>query len=148
MILKKYKNNFLTIIQESGIDPNLFIAKNETISKVDYFVVSIRDTEIRFAVQPLGGNFDEFCYRYSIFWQGFPLCAETYAITWNDLANVFSKWLTDVVKLYLDDISTPDLRQALQETGYHLKYGVGKPDDFKPFSDEEKVQIKLSLVDF
>ena len=67
MILKKYKNNFLTIIQESGIDPNLFIAKNETISKVDYFVVSIRDTEIRFAVQPLGGNFDEFCYRYSIF---------------------------------------------------------------------------------
>ena len=40
MILKKYKNNLLAIIQESGLEPNLFIAKDEVIDKIEYFIIS------------------------------------------------------------------------------------------------------------
>ena len=134
MILRKYKNNLLTIIQERGIDPNLFMAKDETISKMEYFVISGRDTNIRFAVRPYYGSFEKFYLRY--------------IINWEELSNKFLTFLKNVVKPYLDDISTPDLWHALQETGSQLKFGLGKPDDFKPFSDEEKVQIRLSLGDF
>jgi hypothetical protein len=148
MILRKYKNNLLTIIQERGIDPNLFMAKDETISKMEYFVISGRDTNIRFAVRPYYGSFEKFYLRYSEYLNNFPLTAEEYIINWEELSNKFLTFLKNVVKPYLDDISTPDLWHALQETGSQLKFGLGKPDDFKPFSDEEKVQIRLSLGDF
>ena len=148
MILRKYKNQLLTIIQELGFDPNLFIAQDKAIDKSKHFTISLRDTRICFAVQPCYGSFERFFFRYSEFSDGFPLCGNQLADDWNYLAKSFKSWLTAIVKPYLDDINTPDLWQVLQETLSHTKYESGTPADFESFSDEDKIRIRLSLSDF
>lgn len=148
MILRKYKNQLLTIIQELGFDPNLFIAQDKAIDKSKYFTISLRDTRICFVVQPYYSSFERFYFRYSEFREGFPLCDNHLANDWDDLAKSFKSWLTDIVKPYLDDINTPDLWQILQETLSHTKYESGTPEDFESFSDEDKIRIRLSLNDF
>lgn len=148
MILTKYKNNLLTIIQEYGLDPNLFIAADKTINDTDYFTISLHDAEIHFAIQPYYSSFERFVTRYSEFRANYPLCDRSIANDWNSLAARFKSWLGEVVKPYLDNISTPNLWHILEETRSRTKYELGTPEDFEAFSDEEKTQIRLSLNDF
>ncbi len=148
MILKKYKNNLLTIIQESGLDPNLFTAEDGTIGKLDFFIIQLRDSPICFAVKPWGGSFDEFQYRSSLFVSDFSLDNLAYASNIQSLHSIFKEWLNSVVIPYLDEVSTPDLWQILEETRSRTKDELGTPEDFNSFSDEEKIQIRLSLDDF
>lgn len=148
MILKKYKNNLLTIIQESGLDPNLFTAEDGTIDKADYFIISLRDSQIRFAVKPYAGNFDRFVCCCSVFRANFPIGEAHASPDIDNLTGRFNAWLNGVVKPYLDNVSTPDLWHMLEETRSRTKYELGTPEDFESFSDEEKTQIRLSLNDF
>ena len=148
MILKKYKNNLLTIIQESGLDPNLFTAEDGTIDKVDFFIISLRDSQIRFAVKPYEGDFNRFLYCFSVFCADFPIGQTLFSPDIDNLTTKFNEWLNGVVKPYLDDVSTPDLWHILQENRSRTKYKFGTPEDFKSFSDEEKTRIRLSLNDF
>ena len=53
-----------------------------------------------------------------------------------------------MVRPYLDDMNTPDLWGILEATRSHAKAELGTPEDFQPFSDEEKRRIKLSINDF
>lgn len=148
MILKKHKNNLLAIIQESGLDPNLFTAKDGTIVKGDFFIISLRDSPILFAVQPCEGNFNRFLYCFSNFRVGFPIGETLLSLNIDNLDTELNKWLNDVVRPYLDNISTPDLWHVLGETHSRTKDELGTPGDFDSFSDEEKIKIRLSLDEF
>lgn len=148
LLLKKYKNELLTIIQESGLDPNLFIAKEEVVADDRYFTITLRDSPIFFAVQADSNSFESFWYVHSLFRPSFPQSVRYYVTGWGDLTTKFKSWLNDVAKAYLDEISTPDLWQILEETRSHTKYELGTPKDFESFSAEEKIQIRLSLNDF
>lgn len=148
MILKKYKNNLLTIIQESGIEPNLFIAEDGPIGKLDFFIISLRDSQIRFAVRPWEGSFEYFTCCCSKFLTGFPISETLYSQDIDDLTGRCNEWLNGVVKPYLDDVSTPDLWQILEETRSRTTSELRTPEDFDSFSDEEKTQIRLSLNEF
>ena len=149
-VLKKYKNNLLAIIQESGLDPNLFIAEDKKFGNENYFTIRIRHPEILvlFAVRPYFNSFEKFCYLHSLFRADFKVCDTLYAENWETIVTKFKSWLDDIVKPYLDDIGTPDLWQTLGETVLHTKYESGTPEDFKSFSDEEKIKIRLSINDF
>lgn len=148
MILTKYKNNLLAIIQESGLEPNLFIAKETVINKDKYFTISLRDSKILFAVRPYFREFTRFYHRYSQFRADFGMTGEYYATNFDYLAEIFKKWLEEVVKPYLDDVNTPDLWLTLEENRSRTKDKTATPEDFESFSDEEKLQIRLSLNDF
>lgn len=148
MILTKYKNNLLAIIQESGLDPNLFITKEEVINKTKYFTISLRDSKILFAVRPYMESFTIFYRRYSRFRADFSVTDDSYSSDFGSLAETFKSWLEEVVKPYLDDISTPDLWQTLEENRTRTKDKTATLEDFEAFSDEEKIQIRLSLNDF
>ena len=148
MILAKHKNKLIAIIQESGLDPNLFDAKEGIIDKEKYFIIRVRDSEIRYAVQPYEGSFSRFSRRGSRFLADFPMAGNNYCGDFDALAEDFERWLEKVVKPYLDDVNTPDLWQILEENRTHVKSELATPRDFEPFSDEEKDQIKLSLNDF
>lgn len=152
MILNKDKNILFTTIQESGLDPNLFCSENGIIDEDQYFIITLRDSKICFAIRPYGGSFDTFAVRHSEFKANFPIrdqfIADLIATFSSDLNSVFKAWLANVVKPYLDDIRTPNLWQILEETRNHTKYELGKPEDFNSFSDEEKIKIRLSLHDF
>lgn len=148
MILKEYKNNLLTTIQESGIDPNLFTAEDGTIDEVDFFIISLRDSQIRFAVKPYQHDFNSFLCCFSTFRADFPISTTLNSPDIDNLTFRFNAWLNGVVKPYLDDVSTPDLWHILAETRSRTKYELGTPEGFESFSDEEKTQIRLSLNDF
>jgi len=152
MILKKYKNQLLTVIQESGLDPNLFTAEDGDIENIDinfeFFIIGLRDSTIRFAVRPWHGSFVEFGYCYSYFREGFPISETLYASNIELLTTKFKMWLNSIVTPYLDDVGTPDFWQMLEETRSHTKYEAGTTEDFDSFSDEEKIRIRLSLNEF
>lgn len=148
MILTKYKNNLLKTIKESSLDPNLFITEEKELCNNNYFAICLRNSTILFAVCPWGDSFETFQCCYSQFRYGFPISLVQYAGGWDDLAVRFGEWLDTVVKPYLDDISTPNLWQILEKDHSRTKSELGIPEDFEPFSDEEKIQIRLSIKDF
>ena len=148
MILQKYKNNLLTIIQESGIDPNLFTAENRVFDNIGFFTISLRDSSILFAICPWENRFDDFRYRRSLFQAGFAMSELLYGGKSERLFEIFKDWLNSVVIPYLDDVRTPDFWQILEETRSHTKHEVFTPDDFNSFSDGEKIQIRLTIKEF
>lgn len=109
MILKKHQNQLLAIIQESGLDTHLFGAEDGSIQNSKFFIVTLRDSPIRFAVKPYESSFEEFYYRRSQFGSSYPLSKSYYARNWASLTNEFKDWLKDVVQPYLDEISAPNM---------------------------------------
>ncbi len=148
MILTKYRNNLLSIIQESGLDPNLFVAKEKIIDNEKHFTIDLRDSKILYAVQPYRGSFSTFSRSYSQFRADFSMTGQTPYSGFDVLAKDFKVWLEEVVKPYLDNLNTPDLWQILEENRTHIKSELATPRDFEPFSAEEKIRIRLSLNDF
>ena len=147
MILTKYKNQLLGLIQEYGLETRLFNAGNGKIDKDSYFIVTLRDSPVRFGVQPYQDFLDSFTTRYSLFRTGFPMNSPTSNLSESGLTNTFNAWLT-VVTRYLQDANTPDLWQILEESRSRAKSELGTPEDFDSFSDQEKTQIGLSLNEF
>ena len=148
MILNKYRNNLLSIVQESGLDPNLFDAEEEVIDKENYFTISLRDSKIRYAVQPWRGSFSYFACRSSQFRADFEMTGLHICPDFESVAQDFKTWLEEVVKPYLDNLNTPDLWQILGENRAHIKSELATLQDFEAFSAEEKIRIRLSLKDF
>jgi hypothetical protein len=146
-ILTKYKNELLSIIQESGLDPNLFIAKEEVINNVKHFVISVRDSQIIFTVKDYLESFYSFSCQYSQFNANFSTTSD-YPQNFDSLAGILKEWLEETVKPYLDEINTPNLWQILEQNRIRTKDKIGTPEDFKLFSEDEKCQIRLSITDF
>ena len=147
-MLKKYSNALLGIVQESDLDPALFAVKNATTKQMTYFVIQLRDSQIRFVVRSSIGNFDSFYYRTSSFLPTFPLTQEAAAPSPQHLYDKFQEWLNSVVKPYLDDRVTPDFWQMLEGTRSHLMRETEAPDYSESFSEEEKIQLRLSINEF
>ena len=145
MILKKHKNALLAVIKESPLDPTLFTAEDATIGDEEFFIIQLRNSPIRFAARPSYRGFDSFFYHSSIFSPTFPLSQLASAGNPQRLFDEFEEWLNNVVKPYLDEVITPDLWQILEDTHSEARREVGAPDDFKPFSEEEKFQLKRSI---
>lgn len=149
-ILRKQKNYLLQLIQESGLDPSLFSAEDDvSIGDAKYFIVSVRDSPLCFAVRPYKNSFVESMHRCSQFLDGFPLSVEVYDSHWvTDLSERFKGWLTQVVVPYLDDVATPDLWELLKGTSSQARTAVGAPEEFGHFTDEEKLRIRMSINEF
>lgn len=147
-ILRKHKNNLLSIIQESGLDPNIFTARDRAIDETDYFVIALADSNIVFGVTMWERDFTSFRCRHSEFRGDFPLSSTLYLGDFTSLVSRFKNWLENVVKPYLDDVNTPDLWRILEETRTYTRDKIGTPEDFKSFSNEEKLQVRLSINDF
>lgn len=148
MILRKHKNHLLKLIQEYGLETSLFTAEDGSIDEDTYFIMSLRDSPVRFAVKPYLGSLDSFYYRSSQFRADFPMSPSDLYADEDRLTRLFKSWLGDVVQPYLDNVNTPDLWQILEETRSRTKSELGTPEDFDSFSDEEKIQIRLSLSEF
>lgn len=151
MILTKYKNTLLKLIQESGLDVSLFTAENNKITdKPDkYFIIKLNNSPIYFAVGPSLGSFNSFYYNSSQFKPGFPFGEYFYTSdSIGTLSIKFNTWLNEVVKPYIDNLNTPDLWEYFKKTRTQTKNSLITPEEFETFSDDEKQQIRLSLDDF
>lgn len=147
MILAKHKNALLTLIQESDFDPKLFASEYGTIADKEFFIIELRNSPMRFALRALG-DFDRFKLYHSTFSPGFPLTGPYGNYDIEGVYIKFKEWLDTVVKPYLDELNTPDLWQTIVYTNSEAKCELGTPDSLEPFSEEEKIQLRLSINEF
>jgi hypothetical protein len=148
LILTRYKNTLLTIIQESGLDPKLFTAEASTISKEQFFIIRLRNSPIFYAIRPYQRSFSSFESFGSQFAAGFPSGGSIISVQTQHLFDTFKDWLNDVVKPYLAEVITPDLWQTLQDTLSDAAPETEALHYFEPFSEEEKNQLRLSIKEF
>ena len=144
MILKEHKNKLLTIIQEPDFDPNFFASEYGTISNKEFFIIQLRNSPIRFALGPYA-KFDTFELYRSTFTPNFPFTGPYGYYAIEDVYIKFKEWLDTVVKPYLDEVSAPDLWQTLEDMRSDATRQIEAPDDFEPFSEEEKIQLRRSI---
>lgn len=111
------------------------------------FVIRLNDSPILFGIYQIG-SFNYFCYNNSLFVPNFPLLKSFTEKPIVDLPIVFSNWLNDVVKPYLEELNTPDLWKMFFETRTSTKMQLASIFDFQPFSEEEKIPIRFSLNEF
>lgn len=148
LILTRYRNALLTIIQESGLDPKLFTAEASTISKEEFFIIQLRNSPIFYAIRPYQRSFSSFESFGSQFAAGFPSGGSIISIQTQHLFDTFKDWLNDVVKPYLAEVITPDLWQTLQDTLSDAAPETEALHYFEPFSEEEKIHLRLSIKEF
>ncbi len=152
-MLKKYKNGFIDIIKEYGLDPSVFIGEEVQHANLDsVFIIRVAGTELTFETRNLPDNPDGFDCRFnrspsarnpeteSSYTQGTRPIKIIYGY--------FRKWLTDYALPYISDLSEPDLWSqiggSLQPAGHLL---IGDPEP-RQFSAAEKQQMKLSMEEF
>lgn len=148
LILTRYKNTLLTIIQESGLDPKLFTAEASTISKEEFFIIQLRNSPIFYAIRPYQRSFSSFESFGSQFAAGFPSGDSIISIQTQHLFDTFKDWLNDVVKPYLAEVIPPDLWQTLQDTLSDAAPETEALHYFEPFSEKEKIHLRLSIKEF
>ena len=148
MILRKDKNTLLTIIQESDLAPEIFATEDSTINKEKFFIIRLRNSPIYFAIRPFERSFGTFESVGSQFAEGFPLGGGAISVGIQELSDIFREWLNDVVKPYLDEVNTPDLWQNLEDMRSDVMRETGAPDYSESFSEEEKIQLRLSINEF
>ena len=144
MILKEPKNKLLTVIQESGFDPKLFTSEYETIAKDEFFVIRLLNSSIRFSLGTCG-SFDSYEFYQSTFTPGFFFTGPYHYYDIKAICIKLKEWLNTVVTPYLNELNTPDLWQALQDTLSESTSQIESPLDLEPFSEKEKKQLKLSI---
>ena len=147
-MLKKHSNQLLTIIQKSGLDPTLFDATTTTIDRKKYFLIQLRNTPIRFAVRSDDSDFNSFYCCSSAFKPSFPLGSLQSSYNPEHLYDRFQGWLNDVVWAHFDELASPDFWQILESTRSDVLRETEAPDYSASFSEEEKIQLRLSINEF
>jgi len=151
VMLKRYRNHLLKMIQEKGIDPRLFKAEDLGSTKaIAPFMITLKESLLMFMIENPENDFHCFRWRFTEFNPRFTV-TERIPTGWvqpDGLYNAFKYWLEDHVKPYLYEQVEPDLweRIALQEpllTGSALI-----SEDTEYFTDDEKFRLRMSIETF
>jgi hypothetical protein len=168
-MLKEHKNGLLQLIQECGLDANLFYSeddsKNKNSSWLDVFAeifngprqreitfrVVLKDTPLMFVVRRGAESFDQLSFMCSQFKPGFPLGGMKKDVSVQRVRSAFKEWLNAVVKRYLNDNALPDLWSQLDS--YQSFFGASTnsasvAQESESFTTEEKQTVRKSLSKF
>lgn len=154
-MLKEHKNRLLEIIQESEVDISKFEAFDQKNLR---FVIELKNTPIVFIIQQNPDNFDQFLFDYTKYEPNFPFKSDTFTNdielalpTYEALSTIepeFNYWLNAVVKRYLYEKEMPDLWSYVRNYTPLSSISSIPEEDYQPFSDEQKLQIRLGLKEF
>jgi hypothetical protein len=157
---KKYRNEFYSIIRDSGLDVRQFAVSDQpgvrrflwcdgvVDEEVGAFTLRFHGTELVFEVREGVSGFD---YRFTRFSPGFP---STEHIPEYGNANIdtvydaFRTWLKDHVQEYIDDSMLPDLWEQIEVQKPFISAAELNRDDVSKFTEEEKDQLRLTLSAF
>jgi hypothetical protein len=150
-MLKKYKNGFFDLIQKSGFDPKLFDVSEETIHDHDGFIITVRNSLLKFIARNNKLNRHELDCSYTRFLKNFPQAGYFPQSGWEDIEFVythFEKWLKEDLQDYLDEAITPDLWEQANFQRPLMSTAGFEKQDTSNYSDEEKAQLRLALSEF
>ena len=152
-MLKKYKNGFIDIIKEYGLDPGVFIGEEVRHANLDsVFIIRVAGTELTFETRNLPDDPHGFDCRHNRSALIHDSETESSYTTGTRPISIiygyFKKWLTNYALPYINDLSEPDLWSQIggnPPSPGHLMIG---DDETRQFSTGEKQQMKLSMEEF
>lgn len=150
-MLKKYRNGFLEIIDKNNLAPIQFDAIEEIIDDRECFIISLKDTPLKFIVRGSSLSHHKFEYSYVQFVPNYTQTEYMPKHTWEDIGSIYAKfdeWLKDHITVYMDDLLTPDLWEQIKLQKPLMSTSEFIEHDTSHFSEEEKSQLRLSLSEF
>ena len=150
-MLKRDSNRLFRAIAREGLNPKLF-ALEHVDNEISRFVTQIvlKGTELRFFIRQ-GSTFQDYDCKFVYFG---PNITSSDVIPFDKFFNieqleeVFITWLHDHAGLYISEQTEPDLWQQMQLETPLVTGEALTSVDINQFTDEEKLQIKLSINEF
>ena len=141
----------MEIIQNKGFDPENFRAQEAKVDGRHSFVVTFKNSPLRFVARNADTSYHDFDCKHTSFGPGH---SETEYFPDNEWTNIhdiysqFEEWLEKAVKVYMGELLVPDLWMHLEQQKPLIGGSMLDKDETSPFSDEEKVQLRLAVREF
>ncbi len=152
-MLKKYKNQFISIIEAAGFSPSEFVGEesidNET--SLPIFTMSYRNTPFIFITRNEMENYHSFDCAHTLFAVKFPLSEYFPKQGFTSIEyihDIFINWLNRHIREYLDEQELPDLWEQINNERPFVNNEIITDNELQTFTDEEKKQIRLSISEF
>ena len=152
-MLKKDKNAFLDVIKENDIDPSLFRNYEKEVDGHPAFILRLENTPLFFMARTASYDYHDHDCRYIKYAPTYPKSNYFPDEPFTDWGNIemvlyhFNTWLKEHVKIYLEEIETPDLWNQFQESSI-TQIDFESPNAHLPFSKTEKQRIRSELEQF
>ncbi|MFC2021339.1 hypothetical protein ACFLU1_06130 [Chloroflexota bacterium] len=152
-MLKKDSNRLFQTLAREGFDPKLFTLEHANIEEDGFFdQIVLVGSPLRFFIG-LGDSFNEFDYKYIRFAPNFNTTLSLREQlrrfqNLNELESAVVYWLENHVQPYLSELLEPDLWQQMQLETPLVTGEALTSLDTNQFTDEEKLQIKMSINEF
>jgi len=155
-MLKKYKNGFIKIITEQGLDPQDFKVEERKTRYTFTFAIQFIDSPLVFEVKNAHRSHHLFECNFVVFKPGFPKdCVHSIKVKgdryWLEIDNVyteFKKWLVDSVLQYVDESLQPDLWKKIGHQMQLVTANEISKEEMTPFLEDEKTQLRLTINEF
>jgi hypothetical protein len=168
-MLTRYKNVLLKIIVESGLDISQFDGKEQIFYELDEkgkpverdaFVIEVKGSPLKFTVINDPESYHFFLIRCIEFTPAFEerkflvhpwyddkqLVDKSHSI--DELEKNLTDWLSNHVKVYLEDVTLPDLWSQIENITLAGILPAIPGRDTSDFSGVEKVQIRIAMQNF
>jgi hypothetical protein len=158
-MLKKYKNAFLTAIQEVGLEPSMFEAEEGKDDGQDplygsdkvgrpILTIKLKNSPLKFLVGEVNTSFHKLSYRGTFFAPTFAWDFWHEGVDASKVLDAFKEWLEYDAKKYIEDTNLPDYWSQLKMYG-SLAFNSKLPDENESkFTEEEKETVRESVKRF
>ena len=154
-----YKNQLFQIIQEVGLDNQLFEIYEAQEGKYDTTVVQLKDSDLRFTILENPKSYHRFNYKYSLNKPYFPETGYKQRIVpfrflpgnkarydFKKIERKFIYWLEVELDTYFADVNEVDLWKLSQgQSQLKFDHPPKETDRHEFFNDEEKAQVIQAL---
>ncbi|HBV85312.1 MAG TPA: hypothetical protein DEF42_01255 [Desulfosporosinus sp.] len=150
-MLKRDKNGLLQILEELDFDIGQFEALEENMDDSYAFVIKLKESPLKFWARNNPSSFTEYDCAYIMFGPEYSRTEYRPQNNWfdniYDVYNEFREWLLNHVKLYLEELSAPDL-WSNQSDNPQAAFGMSEYEDFTMFTNEERVELEDAVRRF
>ncbi|KAB2823080.1 hypothetical protein [Aliivibrio finisterrensis] len=149
-MLKKHKNGFIEIIEQSGFQVNQFRAVEKEVDEFPGFILQFVNSPLAFLTRTNSSDYFEHDYRYVEFAPSYPKSDYMPRDRWCSVEEVydgFKDWLVKHVENYLEEIDVPDLWSQIDRQNLFVDDPLINRNN-KSFDKAEKERVALAIEHF
>jgi hypothetical protein len=162
-VLKNYRNGFINIIREHGLDPANFHAEDSSVTREltdgetteeSVFTIQFMATGLKFTIRNPPYDLHSFNTSWTRFDVGFPEAPVFVRPDFEypqDIGKVyewFVYWLLHEVQVYIDEMTLPDLWQQIEQQKQLVPVDPLTDYETSPFTEPEKQQLRAAMEQF
>lgn len=146
LLLKQHKNRLHELIVLGKLDPKFFDASDVVGLGGDRFRIRLVNSPMLFEAS-YASKKGEFLFRWraTYYEASFPEYEGSSRVDEPGLDAVFRDWLKEVKRYIKDEHFIPDRWQQLRESQQLVSFQSAPETEATPFSENEKVQLRLSI---